>query len=133
MLAAPRAEVFDAWVDPDRLRTWWGPPGITVPAIEGEGRVGGAFRIVMEGPDGERRTLVWRFLEIVAPERLVYGWQWADGPEAGSESLVTLTFRDAGPGRTELELVHTGIDDPLIERNHEAGWAACLDGLTRAL
>jgi uncharacterized protein YndB with AHSA1/START domain len=131
-LQAARADVFEAWTDPSRLRTWWGPPGIAVPSVEGECRVGGRFRIVMEGPDGERRTLVWRFVEIVAPERLVYGWQWADGPEAGPESLVTVEFREAGPERTTLELTHTGIDDPAIERNHEVGWAACLDGLTRA-
>ena len=30
------ADVFDAWVDRDRLRAWWGPPGIVVSALDGE-------------------------------------------------------------------------------------------------
>jgi len=127
-----RADVFDAWVDRERLRAWWGPPGIAVRAIEGEVRVGGAIRIVMEGPGGERRTLVWTFREIDPPARLVYGWRWADGPEAGTESLVTVQFREAGE-RTEVEIVHTGIADPAMRESHGMGWQACLDELTTTL
>ena len=93
-----RADVFDAWIDPDRLRTWWGPPGVAVASLEGELRVGGSYRIAMEEPGGERRTLIWTFREIVPPTRLVYSWRWADGPEAGPGSTVTVIFRDAGSG-----------------------------------
>lgn len=127
-----RADVFDAWVDPERLRAWWGPPGIVVAALEGEVRAGGAIRIVMEGPGGEARTLIWTFHEVDPPARLVYGWRWADGPEAGPESLVTVLFRDAGE-RTEVEIVHTGIADPELRDNHEKGWQGCLDGLMATL
>jgi activator of Hsp90 ATPase-like protein len=45
---APRHEVFDAWVDLDRLRAWWGPPGIEVVELEHDLRVGGSSRIVMD-------------------------------------------------------------------------------------
>ena len=127
-----RADVFDAWVDRERLRTWWGPPGIIVSAVEGEVRVGGAIRIVMEQPGVEQRTLVWTFREIDPPARLVYGWRWADGPEAGPESLVTVRFRDAGE-RTEVEIVHSGIADAAIRDSHGMGWQGCLDGLVATL
>lgn len=127
-----RPDVFDAWVDRERLRAWWGPPGIVVSALEGELRAGGAIRIVMEGPGGERRTLVWAFHEIDPPARLVYTWRWADGPEAGAESLVTVEFREAGE-RTEVEIVHTGIADPAVRDRHEMGWQGCLEGLVTTL
>jgi uncharacterized protein YndB with AHSA1/START domain len=122
------ADVFDAWVDRERLRAWWGPPGIVVSALDGELEVGGSYRIAMEEPGGERRTLVWTFREIDRPARLVYGWRWADGPEAGPESVVTVSFREAG-GRTEVEVVHTGIADPVVRDSHGMGWQGCLDGL----
>jgi uncharacterized protein YndB with AHSA1/START domain len=41
-IRAPLADVFDAWVNPRRLRNWWGPPGVTVLQVEGELRVGGS-------------------------------------------------------------------------------------------
>jgi uncharacterized protein YndB with AHSA1/START domain len=126
------ADVFAAWVDRERLRAWWGPPGIVVTALDGELRIGGSYRIVMEQPDRERRTLVWTFREIDPPARLVYTWRWADGPEAGPESLVTVRFRPAGE-RTEVEIVHTGIPDPAVRDSHGSGWQGCLDALVAAL
>jgi uncharacterized protein YndB with AHSA1/START domain len=131
-IAGARADVFDAWVDPERLRAWWGPPGIVVSAVEGELRVGSAIRIVMDGPGGERRTLVWTFREMDPPARLVYGWRWADGPQAGPESLVIVLFREAGE-RTEVEIVHTGLADPAMRDSHGMGWQGCLDGLVTTL
>lgn len=125
---ARRDDVFDAWVDPERLREWWGPPGIDVVELESDLRVGGRYRIVMEAPDGERRVLVWSFREIARPERLVYGWRW----DAGTESLVAIRFHDLGD-RTEIEITHTGIAGDAEGAMHEHGWAACLDGLDATL
>jgi uncharacterized protein YndB with AHSA1/START domain len=127
-----RADVFDAWVNRDRLRAWWGPPGVVVSALEGDVRIGATLRIVTEGPGDERRTLVWTFHEIDPPARLVYGWRWADSPEEGPESVVTVVFRDAGE-RTEVEIVHTGIADPAVRDSHGMGWEGCLDGLVATL
>ena len=125
---APRDEVFAAWVDPERLRAWWGPPGIDVVELEHDLRVGGRYRIVMQAPDGERRVLVWRFREIRPPERLVYDWRW----DAGAESLVAIRFHDLGD-RTEIEITHSGIADEAESAMHEHGWVACLDGLDTIL
>ena len=131
-LHAPRAAVWEAWVDPARLRAWWGPPGIAVPELEGDLRVGGSYRIVMEGPDGERRVLVWSFREIVPPERLAFDWQWVSGPEAGAPSRVTVELREVGD-RTEVEITHSGLLDAAIRDSHATGWVACLDGLDETL
>jgi uncharacterized protein YndB with AHSA1/START domain len=127
-IQARRVDVFDAWVDPERLRAWWGPPGIEVVELEHDLRVGGSYRIVMQAPDGEQRALVWSFREIAPPERLVYGWRW----DAGAESLVAVRFHDLGD-RTEIEITHTGIVDDAEAAMHEHGWAACLDGLDAIL
>ena len=127
-----RADVFDTWVDHERLRAWWGPPGIVVSALDGDLKVGSSYRITMEQPGVERRTLVWTFREIDPPARLVYTWRWADGPEEGPESLVTVEFREAGE-RTEVEITHTGIADPAVRDSHGMGWQGCLDGLVTTL
>jgi uncharacterized protein YndB with AHSA1/START domain len=126
-IAGTRTDVFDAWIEPERLRAWWGPPGVLVSDLQADLRVGGSYRIVMEAR-GEQRILVWTWREIAPPERLVYAWRWENGPEAGLESLVTVLFREAGE-RTEVELVHTGIPSDAIRDSHAAGWLACLENL----
>jgi len=129
---APRADVFDAWVDPDRLRAWWGPPGIGVSELVGDLRVGGSYRIVMEAAGEPARVLVWTFQAIEPPERLVYTWHWDTSPEGVVSSLVTVRFLDLGR-RTEVEVTHTGIEDDAVRDNHALGWDACLGELDKTL
>ena len=126
---APCAAVFDAWVNPQRLRSWWGPPGITVIAVRGHLCVGGEYRIAMETADGDPVELVWTFRDISRPSRLVYDWRWTVGAgEPREQSCVTIAFRDLGD-RTEIELTHTGIVGDAVRNSHAAGWIGCLDGL----
>ena len=44
-IRAPRAKVFDAFVNPDQLRRWFGPRGHTVAETTVDARVGGRYRI----------------------------------------------------------------------------------------
>lgn len=75
--AAPRAAVFRAWTDPERLKQWWGPPGYATPAVELDLRVGGRYRIGMRKlPDGDVFYLSGVYQEVRPPERLVYTWRW---------------------------------------------------------
>src|SRR3981081_2563312 len=69
---APRALVFRAWTDPQHLARWWGPQGFSNPVCETDVRIGGAWRIVMRGPDGAEYPGGGVYREIVVPERLVF-------------------------------------------------------------
>ncbi len=82
-------------------------------------RPGGAFRIVMRGPDGAMHPAKGTYREIVAPERLVMtidhselSDEWHDrvNPKrdraAGKpkvEAVVTVTFEEQG-GKTKLTI-----------------------------
>src|SRR5579872_6853405 len=68
---APRALVFKAWTDPKHLAQWWGPHTFTNPVCELDVRTGGAFRIVMRGPDGAEHPARGVYGEVKPPERLV--------------------------------------------------------------
>ena len=126
VVQAPREAVFEAWTDPERLRAWWGPPGVPVSALDGELRPGGAYRIVMVEPTGSERVLEWTFREIDPPRRLVYDWRWLSG--SGDDSLVVVEFDDLG-GRTRVSVEHSGLPDDHSRTIHERGWLGCLDNL----
>jgi uncharacterized protein YndB with AHSA1/START domain len=68
---APRELVFRAWTDPKALVKWWGPNGFTTTSQEFDLRPGGAWRLVMHGPNGTDYPGEFRFVEIAGPERLV--------------------------------------------------------------
>jgi uncharacterized protein YndB with AHSA1/START domain len=69
---APRTMVWEAWTDPKQLVLWWGPKGFTTTIEEMDVRVGGAWRLVMHGPDGTDYPNESIFTEVVPYERLVY-------------------------------------------------------------
>jgi uncharacterized protein YndB with AHSA1/START domain len=130
---AGRPDAFDAWVNPERLRTWFGPVGTTVVGVDGELDVGKQYKLSIRNPDGRVDELVWSFREIVPPERLVFGWSVGSAPAAaGPETLVTITFRDGG-SFTEIELEHTGVQAEPALRMFAAGWEGCFAGLERLL
>jgi uncharacterized protein YndB with AHSA1/START domain len=69
---APRALVFDAFTKQDLLKQWFGPRGWSLSICEVDLRVGGAFRFVLDGPNGNQLGMggIWR--EIAAPDRSVH-------------------------------------------------------------
>ena len=71
LFAHPRAVLYEAFADPEQLAQWWGPRGFTN-RIEGfDLRAGGAWRVVMQSPDGTTYENEWEFIETVRPARIV--------------------------------------------------------------
>ena len=68
---APRALVFKAWIEPERLVRWWGPQGFTMPSCTMDLRPGGAFRFRMRSPEGTDHWLRGVYREIVEPFLIV--------------------------------------------------------------
>src|ERR1700683_3709541 len=69
---APRELVFKAWTDPKHMIRWWGPHRFTNLVCEMDVRVGGAWHIVMHGPNGIDYPCHGVYREIVEPESLVF-------------------------------------------------------------
>ncbi len=129
---APLADVWDAWVSPGRLLSWWGPPGVTVVSVDGVLRVGERYVIAMLR-DGEEVVLEWRFVEICPLRRLVFEWRFTRGDsEPPERSLVTIALRGS-PRGTEVAVTHDGIASPGARESHADGWLGCLDGLEAIL
>ena len=54
LVNAPRARVWQMFTEAKHIKHWWGPNGFTNTIFEMDVRVGGIWRFVMHGPDGER-------------------------------------------------------------------------------
>ena len=126
---ATPADAFDAWVDPARVSEWFGPPGTRVVAVEGELAVGRDFRLSVQRENGMIDQIHWRLREMIAPERLVFGWKVGTGEP---ESTVTVTFTAAGE-MTEIELVHSDVQTARERDMFAFGWDGCFAELATTL
>jgi uncharacterized protein YndB with AHSA1/START domain len=134
---APRELVWKAWTDPKIMKEWYGPKMFTNTVCELDVRVGGAWRIVMRGPDGAEYPGGGVYREVVKPERLVFTSEATD--KEGKiilKGLATVMFAEEG-GKTKLTLRvrATAMVDYAVAYlgGMEAGWAQSLDGLAEEL
>jgi len=124
---APPTRVFQAWTSADELNAWSSPNPVPARATV-DLRVGGTYRIVMESPDGTEHVVRGVYREIVPPHRLVYTWRWDTIP-GFPETVVTVEFRAASDGGTDLLLVHDDLPSDDARARHEHGWVTSLGNL----
>ena len=131
---APRDLVFRCWAEPEHFTRWIGPQGFTSTILAWELCPGGKYLIHKRGPDGQDHWQQGVFQEIVAPERIVRTYCWADanGQPVRPETLLTLTFEDLS-GQTKL-ILHQSIFESVSARDaHRGGWTSSLDRLAEYL
>ena len=125
-LNAPPAKVYAAWTDPTQIKRWFGPTQVEALSAAADVRVGGRFRIVMRGSDGEEHDVSGVYREVVPNEKLMFNWAWRTTPER--ESLVTVTLKADGSG-TILTLTHEQFFDEPARDRHQSGWTGALNKL----
>lgn len=121
--AAPRHRVYRAWADPDLLARWLGPDELSMTIETWDLRRGGEWRYVNGGPDGETYSFFGSFHDVRPDERIVQTFTFEGFPDA--VFLETLTFADAGQGRTLVRTVSVTdsleVRDGMISSGMETG------------
>ncbi len=125
---ARREDVFDAWTDPEILKSWWAPEGTTMTSVALDPRVGGAYRIGIVSTEGEQMYVAGTFVEIERPSRISYTWAWDEDDGPGHQSLVTIEFAESGR-ETAVTLTHERLASEQSRDNHRHGWTSILDNL----
>jgi uncharacterized protein YndB with AHSA1/START domain len=126
---APASVLFALWSRPEHMKRWMGPANFTCPEAEIDFRVGGSYRAMIKSAERGENWFGGVYREIVKNRRLVFTFAWDnDGPSAGVETLVTITFEEQG-GKT----VQTFHQRPFlnVERrnSHVGGWTGAFDKL----
>lgn len=140
--AAPIADVWRAWTDPELLRQWWGPEKTTIPECEVDLRIGGPIRIVMEAGEGmgkyagTRWPLEGTFTRIEEPHHLAYeARSWTEGEEGATIDHVNEIELSEQGGKTTVNLriqvteIGSGVKARLAAYGMKCGYDAQLDKL----
>ena len=152
---APREAVWKAWTTPEMVKKWWGPEGFTAPSIKMDLREGGKYIFAMKGPAGSEWDKVMysagEIKELVPNEKIVATDYFSDedgnkvdpkeygqGPDVPWEMNVTVTFEDAGEGKTKLTIHYPKPENEahfqaMIKSGMKEGWQSSLNKLEQAL
>jgi uncharacterized protein YndB with AHSA1/START domain len=131
-IAVPRERVFEAWLDSASLAQWMRPDSFdfTHATVTVDPRVGGGFRIVMEGrTDGGDYEHRGEYLAIEPPSLLSF--TWISKATDHQPTVVTIEFHERGTG-TELVLTHRRLPPKAVEA-HREGWTDIMRLLDEAL
>jgi uncharacterized protein YndB with AHSA1/START domain len=133
---APRNLVFDAWTKPELLKRWLGVFGNWSFAIcEVDLRVGGKYRYVWRGKDGEEMGMGGVYREIVRPERIVTTEEF-DDPWYPGDAQDTTVFVEKGGKTTVTTTVRYASKearDGVLKSPMESGVAQSYDKLAEVL
>ena len=89
LLNAPVELVWEMWTKPEHISQWWGPEGFTNTITKMEMRPGGAWNLVMHGPDGTDYDNQSFFREVIPMKKIVY-------EHVSPHIIATITFEAQG-------------------------------------
>lgn len=128
VIKAPITNVWRAWTDPTEMIKWYAPEQLTTPEADVDLKVGGSYRIVMEGDDG-KHTAVGTFTTVEEPHTLSFSWKWEESPEA--ETHVTILLEEVAENQTKVTLRHEGFADEKSAQMHTKGWESTYNKLEK--
>jgi uncharacterized protein YndB with AHSA1/START domain len=110
---APVGVVWELLTNPAQIVRWLGVSATLDPRPHGQ------FRFELF--DGQYCS--GRYVEVIRDRRVVFTWGWEDPaiPIPPGSTTVEIDLESAGPERTRLRLVHTGLDQAM-EQLHADGW-----------
>ena len=130
---APAHLVYQAFTDPELLKRWFGPHGWSLTVCEVDLRVDGAWRFVLQGPDGRTMGMGGVYREIVPGERTVHTEAFDDYP---GDSVITTVLTEHD-GKTTLTATaryeSKEVRDAVVESGMEHGAAETYDRLAELL
>lgn len=137
---APIENVWQAWVDPELVKRWWGPAGFTCPVAKMDVRVGGVSLVCMRAPNGHDIYSTWAYTEVSEGEGFTYRFNLSDEngvtidpaslgmpPDFPRNAKHTVMLKDLGGGRTELTMTEFGYTNDQQLELSKAGLIECLD------
>ena len=127
---APRDQVFKAFTDPEAVARWWGLRETETVDDELEARPGGRWRFVQRYGNGGEDGFHGVYHDAVAPERIVYTFEYEGLP--GHVLLETITFeeQDGKTLMTDSSVFQSVADrDGMLQSGMESGAAESMDRL----
>ena len=131
---APRALVFDAFINPNAIPQWWGPRELTTTVDVLEPRFGGRWRFVQHDAQGNEYAFRGAYHAVNAPEEILYTFEFEGLP--GHVLMESIRFHEhAGKTKITEHVVFQSVADRdgMIESGMERGASESMERLDELL
>ena len=132
--------VWQAWVDPDLVKRWWGPTGFTCPLAEMDFRVGGTSLVAMRSPEGNDIYTTWAYTKITPHRSFEYIFNLSDEsgrkldptalgfpPDFPQDARHDVVFEALDGTRTRMTMTEYGYTNDQLFDLSKAGLEQTLD------
>ncbi len=129
-------DLYDAWINANKLKEWWQPAGNKLVDVENDVREGGAIKYEFEGKEKQKTIVITgQYKEAKPAQRLVYSWNWQlPGSENRSENHFELTVDFSGDEKeSRIRVTQTAQDENESIQPREKGWEDELESLHQFL
>ena len=140
-IRAPRPRVYAALLDPEAVRQWMVPDGMTSVVHSFDAREGGTYRISLtyDAPAGApgkttaaTDTFHGRFVRLVPDAEVVQAVEFeTEDPGVQGEMTITYALADTAAGGTLVTGTHEGLPPGVSPADNEQGWTMSLANLAR--
>ena len=144
VIEAPVEQVWQAWVEPELVKRWWGPDGFTAPVARMDFREGGVSLVCMSAPQFgfPEQYSTWEYTRIVSQQEIEWIHNLA-GPEGNKvdpaaagmppdfpeDVRSVVTFKDLGSGKTEMTVTEYGWEEGQMKEMSRQGLEQCMSKL----
>lgn len=132
--AAP-AEVYDAFINPEKLAAWFGPVGWSVPldSITVEPREGGVYAFTMVNEEDETQTSpADAIIDEIHPGSYIRSTERANAALGFPEDIIMEVFFEDVDGGTRLTVKQSPLPEVVFEPATE-GWKSSFTKLDALL
>jgi uncharacterized protein YndB with AHSA1/START domain len=126
--------VYKAYTDPQLLPQWWGPRRYTTTVDRMEVRPGGIWRFLQRDSAGNEFAFHGVYHDAIAPERLVYTFEFEGMPGHIALETVTLANQSGKTLLTDLMVFQSVADrDGMVQSGMQSGASESLDRIAELL
>ncbi len=129
-------DLYDAWINAEKLKQWWQPAGNNLANVENDVREGGKIKYEFEGKDKQTTLVITgQYKEVKPAQRLVYSWNWQmPGSEHLSNNPFELTIEFSGDEKgSTISVTQTAQDQNEAIQPRQKGWEDELESLHQFL
>ena len=118
-------KVFEAFINPEWIKNWWGPVNVLTVNVEVDIKVGGKYKFGMQKQNGEIFHITGEYREIVPNQLLVFSSTYENLPSPPPASVVIIKFKGLETG-TEVSLIQEFEVAPPDFENRTKSWEVML-------